>query len=296
LAIYAVPPTPLTEVQNPLNINLGNEIALLGYNLLAREVEAGDILPLTLFWQALASPQERYKVFVHVLDEAGHIVGQWDSEPGGGMHLTTLWQPGETIADNYGVLIRPGTPPGQHRIEVGMYSLTSGQRLPISGGQAWGDHILLDTIEVLRPAKPLPLTALKLQYKVGIQYDDLTLLGYNLYKLGYEHQPSEPLHPGDILHLDLYWGTVRAPQADWRLTLQLLDGKGNILVTQQARPASVNYPTTNWELGEIVRGQYDIFIPPQAPKGTYRLKGQLARQPGGEVLRSPWVSEQFLVQ
>ena len=297
LAIYVVPTAPPREVQNPLTVKLGDEIALLGYNLIIREVEPGGILPLTLFWQALAQPRERYKVFVHVLDEGGHIVGQSDSEPGDGMRITTLWQPGEAIADNYGVLIRPGTPPGEHRIEVGMYSLISGQRLTISdGGQDLGDHLLLDSITVLRPSRPPSLVALKMQHPVGIQYDDLILLGYNLYKLGYEHHPAEPIHPGDAVHLDLYWGAIRAPQADWQLTLQLLDSKGNILATQQTEPASVDYPTTNWELGEVVRGQYDIFIPPQAPRGSYRLKGQLARLPGGEVLRSPWVSQRFLIQ
>jgi len=297
LAIYAVSGAPPKDVQNPLDAKLGDEIALLGYNLLTREVEAGDILPLTLFWQALAPPQQRYKVFVHVLDEAGHIVGQCDSEPGDGMRITTLWQPRNTLADNYGILIRPGTPPGEHRIVVGMYNAGSGQRLPITeGGQAQGDHLLLDAIQVLRPSRPPSLVALKMQHQVGIQYDDLILLGYNLYKLGYEHQPSEPIHPGDVVHLDLYWRAFRVPQADWQLTLQLLDSKGNILVTQQARPACVNYPTTDWKLGEIVRGQYDVFIPPEAPRGSYRLKGQLTRLPGGEVLRSPWVSEQFLVQ
>ena len=297
LAIYAVPGAPSKEVQNPLDVKLGEEIALLGYNLLAREVEAGDILPLTLFWQALAPPQQRYKVFVHVLDEAGHIVGQHDSEPGDGMRVTTLWRPGETIADNYGVLIRPGTPPGQHRVVVGMYNPTSGQRLPITeGGQAQGDHLLLEAVQVLRPPNPPSLAALKIQHQVGINYDDLILVGYNLYKQGYEHQPSEPIHPGDVLHLDLYWRAFRVPQDDWQLTLQLIDGKGSILATQQAGPASVDYPTTAWKVGEIVRGQYDIFIPPEAPRGSYRLRGQLARLPDGEALRSPWVSERFLVQ
>ena len=297
LAIYAAPTAPPGEIQNPLNARLGDEMALLGYNLPTREVEAGDILPLTLFWQTLAQPQERYKVFVHLLDEAGHIVGQQDSEPGDGMNITTLWQPGETVADNYGVLVRPGTPPGQHRIEVGMYSPTSGQRLSISeGGQDRGDHLLLDSITVLRPRKPLSLTVLKMQHEVGIEYDDLVLLGYSLYKLGHEHQPTEPLHPGDVVHLDLYWRAFRAPQDDWQLTLQLVDGKGNILATQQARPASVDYPTTDWKVGEIVRGQYDIFIPPEASEGSYRLTGQLARLPDGKALRSPWVSQQFLIQ
>ncbi|MBC8249793.1 MAG: glycosyltransferase family 39 protein [Anaerolineales bacterium] len=297
LAIYAAPTAPPEEIHNPLDSRLGDEIALLGYNLLTREVEAGDILPLTLFWQALAQPQERYKVFVHILDEAGHIVGQQDSEPGDGMHITTIWRPGETVADNYGVLVRPGTPPGQHRIEVGMYSPISGQRLPISeGGQARGDYLPLDSIEVLRPPRPPSLTALKMQHEVGIKYDDLTLLGYNLYKLGHEHQPTEPIHPGDVVRLDLYWRAFRVPQDDWGLTLQLVDSKGNILATKQVGPASVDYPTTDWELGEVVQGQYDIFIPPEAPKGSYRLTGQLARLPDGQVLRSPWVSQQFLIQ
>ena len=297
LAIYAAPTAPPTEVQNPLDVELGDEIALLGYNLLAREVEAGDILPLTLFWQALAQPQERYKVFVHLLDEADHIVGQWDSEPGDGLNITTGWPTGETVADNYGVLIRPGTPPGEHRIVMGMYSAISGQRLIASeGGQDRGDHLLLDSISVLRPRRPPSPTALKMQHEVGIEYDDLTLLGYNLYKLGYEHQPTEPLHPGDVVHLDIYWRAFRVPQYDWQWTLQLLDGEGNILVTQQAGPARVDYPVTDWKVGEIVRGQYDVFIPPEAPTGSYRLKGRLARLPGGQALRSPWVSQQFFVQ
>ena len=297
LAIYAMPTAPPREIQNPLDARLGDEITLLGYNLLTREVEAGDILPLTLFLQALAQPQERYKVFVHVLDEAGHIVGQWDGEPGDGMNITTSWQPGETVADNYGVLVRPGTPPGQYRIEVGMYSAVSGQRLAVSeGGQASGDHLVLDSIEVLRPSESPSSIALKMQHEVGIKYDDLILAGYNLYKLGHEHQPAEPLHPGDVLHLDLYWRAFRVPQDDWQLNLQLLDGEGNILATQQAKPASVDYPTTDWEVGEVVRGQYDVFIPPEAPRGSYRLTGQLARLPGGQVLRSPWVSQQFWVQ
>jgi len=297
LAIYAVPTAPPEEIQHPLGARLGDEVALLGYNLLTREVEAGDILQLTLFWQALAQPQERYKVFVHLLDEAGHIVGQWDSEPGDGLNITTLWPAGETVADNYGVLIRAGTPPSQHRIEVGMYSPASGQRLAVSeAGRDRGDHLVLDSIEVLRPSEPPSLIALKMQHEEGIQYDDLILAGYDLYKLGHEHQPTEPLHPGDVLHLDLYWRAFRAPQDDWQLTLQLLDGEGNILATQQARPASVDYPTTDWEVGEVVRGQHDVLIPPEAPRGSYRLTGQLTRLPGGQVLRSPWVSQQFWVQ
>ena len=178
-----------------------------------------------------------------------------------------------------------------------MYSPTSGQRLAVSGGgQDGDDHLVLDSIEVLRPRRPPSLAALKMQHEEGIEYDDLILLGYNLYRLGYEHQPSVPLHPGDVIHLDLYWRAFRVPQDDWQLTLQLLDGEAHIRVTQQAHPASVDYPVTDWKVGEVVRGQYDIFVPSDAPRGSYHLKGQLIRLPAGGVFRSPWVSQQFLVQ
>jgi hypothetical protein len=78
---------------------------LHGYTLSSPQVRAGDILQLTLFWEALQSIPSRYKVFVHVLDEAGQVLAQRDAEPGGGAKLTTTWQPGDVLLDNYGVVI-----------------------------------------------------------------------------------------------------------------------------------------------------------------------------------------------
>ena len=295
LAIYALPTgtEPPTRPQTDLQVKLGDKIALLGYSLAADRIEAGDILRLTLFWQALGKPGERYKVFVHVLDEANHIVGQCDSEPGAGMRITTLWQPGQTVVDNYGVLIWPGTPPGRHRLEIGMYSLATGQRLSVGGGE--GDRILLGPIEVLRPAEPPPPAALKMQHREGVEVEGLALLGYDLHKLGYSHRPEEPLHPGDILHLNLYWRAERAPEDDWRLTLRLVDGEGRAWATQEAPLAGVDYPATSWQAGEVVRAQFDLFIPSDAPAGRYRVEGELVPTSGGPA-RPFWASRWFAVR
>lgn len=149
LAVYAVPPEPLTEITHPLDTVLGDSIHLLGYALLSTDVRAGDVLQLTLFWQATEPIPRRYKVFVHVLDTDGKIVSQRDAEPGGGARPTNTWQPGETVLDNYGVLIPLDASAGEYQVKIGMYHVKDGTRLPITlGGQAVGDCLLLDPIIV----------------------------------------------------------------------------------------------------------------------------------------------------
>ncbi len=149
LAIYAVPRQAPAENFRPLDLRLGQAIALRGYALLDDTLAAGDILQLTLFWEALEIPQSRYKVFVQVLDDQDRIVGQHDSEPGGGLLLTINWKPGQQITDNYGVLIGADTPPGNYRLVVGMYDLFTNDRLPVwEQEHPRGDAILLTYITV----------------------------------------------------------------------------------------------------------------------------------------------------
>ncbi|MFB0546539.1 MAG: hypothetical protein ACETWB_06480, partial [Anaerolineae bacterium] len=297
LVVYALPqePSPM-EIQHPLRTVLGERARLLGYNLLTEEVRAGDILQLTLFWEALAPFEERCAVFIHVLDEEDHIVGQRDTEPGGGATVTTVWQVGQVLVDNYGVLIRPGTPPGRYRIEVGMYSLDSGRRLLVSQGEGAGeDRVLLEPIRVLRSQRPPAAETLAMQHRDNIAYGEVTLLGYDLYEVGYEHQLGKPLYPGDALHLNFYWQAIRRPQMDWRLSLQLVNEEGHTWAAQEGWPAGQGYPTTLWQSGEVVQGQHDILIPAEAPSGRYYLRGQLT-SPQGEALQPLWRSEPFAVK
>lgn len=292
--IYALPKAiPPGEMKQQLNVQLGDRITLQGYTLQEESVAAGEILQLTLFWRAEAPIEERYKVFVQVLDPANHIVGQRDAEPGGGARLTTLWPLGETIADNYGVLIRPGTPPGRYRLIAGLYSLTTGERLPVNGN----DKVLLSQVSVARPAAPLPLEAYGIQHPIQLLYDPLALLGYDAYKLGFDWRPEEPLHPGDILHLDLYWQARQALHTRWRLNLRLVDeGDRTWWSGEQLPLAGQPYPTTEWQPGEVVRGQYDLLIPAHAPPGRYRLEGEVQPLGGGLALRPLWRSEWLKVR
>jgi mannosyltransferase len=273
LAVYAVPEAAVSaEIRHPLDLVLGDEIALLGYSISSSQVEAGGILQLTLFWQASKPIEQRYKVFTHVLDGRSQIVGQRDAEPVGGTRPTTTWQEGEVIADNYGVLVLRGTPPGEHQLEIGMYSLETGERLPVSqNGQSLGNRVLLEPIQVLQPEAQPPIEALGMQVRREVDFGPVRLLGYNLSKLGFEHLPEEPVGPGDTLHLTLFWQATAEIESDFTLSLQLQDQAGNVVVSREVRPTGGAYPPIDWEPGEIVRDQQNLQVPAELPSQDYKL-------------------------
>jgi hypothetical protein len=211
--------------------------------------------------------------------------------------LTTTWPPGQTIADNYGVLISHGTPPGEYQVQVGMYALDSGTRLPISqADRSPDDSLTLDFIRILRPKAPPPLHALDVQYRESLDYGDLKLLGYDLYKLGYAHQKEEPLHPGDVSHLDLYWQAINTLDMDWQLGLQLVDKGGRSWAVEEERLIGGSYGTSLWQAGEVVRDQHDLLIPPDVPAGRYRLVGQVKPSPSGELLSPLFESKELVIR
>lgn len=286
LALYAIPhPTLSQEIQYPREVILGDKIRFLGYNLLNSEVEAGDILPLTLFWEALEPVEERYKVFIHLLDDQDHIVGQRDAEP---CKITTTWQEGETVADNQGVFILPGTPPGEYRVEMGMYSLRSGERLPTKEGEGEpSNRIFLSPILVLKPKTPPPLEALQMEHRLEIDFGPLRLLGYDLSKLGFEHDPQAPLYPDDTLHLTLFWQAREKPRSEVLLTIELTDSRGETVARRETSPVEGGYALTAWEQGEIVRDQHHLLIPSPSPPGRYRLLLRVKDAQGREIKPSP---------
>ena len=131
-----------------LDARLGEFIVLEGYALPERNYTSGDIIPLTLFWRAEQTLDQRYKVFVHLINAEGALVAQADSEPGGGFALTTQWLPGEHISDRYGVYLPEDIPEGKYTLLAGMYGF-AGERLSIArDGQSVGDALPLTELTV----------------------------------------------------------------------------------------------------------------------------------------------------
>ena len=148
--MYALPPAAAVNMATPAGVRFGPDITLLGYTLTGDTFPAGDIIPLTLFWQTDRPLATRYKIFLHLVTADGTLVTQRDSEPGGGLALTTTWPPGETVIDNHGLLLPPGTPPGRYTLLLGLYDLADpAARLEyVTPAGERGDALPLATITV----------------------------------------------------------------------------------------------------------------------------------------------------
>lgn len=296
LAVYAVPQKTPDKPDRILNHTLrsadtGDEITLLGYSLLNGRLAAGEIAQVSLFWQAERTPSQRYKVFLHLLDPADQIVGQRDAEPGGGVRLTTLWEPKDIIADHYGVAVHPATPPGSYRVEVGLYNPSTGQRLSTPDGesQAW-----LEPLTVERPSAPAPIAALGMEHTAEAAFGELALLGYDAHKLGLAHQPDAPLRAGDLLHVSLYWQADVRPTRDWQAAIALVGpaADGRVWAEIVANPVE-GYSTSRWQVSDIWRGQFNLALPGDLPAGQYRLQVQLLGPGAGGL--DPFLSEPLRV-
>jgi len=121
----------------------------------------------------------------------------------------------------------------------------------------------------------------------------LVLLGYDAHRLGFAHEPRVPLHPGDVLHVNLYWQARAAPGGEWQVVLRLLGPDEQAVAGVTAAPAGA-YATSLWQVGDVWRGQFDLPLPGSAPAGRYQLQVRPVAPDGSE--QEPFVIEPLLVQ
>lgn len=144
---------PEYTIEHPLYYNLGDQMALVGYEMEGGEFNVG-CLGLTLYWQALANMGEDYTAFIHLVDEEGQMLAQDDSQPRNGFYPTSFWDEGEIVEDEHSVCYPLDLQPGNYDLMVGVYLLETMQRLPSFGAD--GNRILNDQIK-LRELEMLPI-------------------------------------------------------------------------------------------------------------------------------------------
>jgi 4-amino-4-deoxy-L-arabinose transferase-like glycosyltransferase len=129
-----------------------HEINLLGCDLDPPVVRAGEVLSVTLHWQAQRQPAKSYQVFVHLVDADGQLVAQQDGPPRMGSYPTLVWSPNEAVLDVHPVPIPAGYE-GALRPFVGFYALDSMERLPV-----------VDAEGIQHPNHALPLAEVEVRF------------------------------------------------------------------------------------------------------------------------------------
>lgn len=110
------------------------------------QVRPGQDIGLTLYWRAETGPEVNYTVFTHLLDPDETVIVNADHAP---PKPSRGWVPGEIIADAVSLSIPPGLPPGEYRVELGLYDAAGPDfpRLPLAGGET---RLILPLVVVVK--------------------------------------------------------------------------------------------------------------------------------------------------
>jgi hypothetical protein len=164
IKIGGAPPGVTRETahpQNPLDQPFGDtpNVTLLGYDLDQSLIDDcpqgtfGSQLPIdncqlliTLYWRSEAPLALDYSTFVHLRNAAGEVVAQKDQPPLNGAYPTSLWDPGEIIADTISIPLPADLPTGEYQLVLGLYDFQTGQRLTVPDNPA--SEVRLTNVEI----------------------------------------------------------------------------------------------------------------------------------------------------
>jgi hypothetical protein len=123
-------PAPV-QPPSPTRYRLGDQIALIGYDVEPRRVEAGTAMSLTLYWRAERRPDADYVAFVQLLSAEGELMAQADGPPRGAWYPTSWWAAGDVVVDRRTLPVPPDAAEGTYRVLVGLYRWETMERLPV---------------------------------------------------------------------------------------------------------------------------------------------------------------------
>lgn len=124
-----------------LPVNVGEQIALLGYETEPDAVRPGSELTLLTAWRVLNESHRPLKLFAHLLDVNGQVVSGQDR-----LDVPTAgWHAGDVFVQAYRLAVPETGETETYQLEIGWYDGETLRRLPVLDGEgaAVADRLLL---------------------------------------------------------------------------------------------------------------------------------------------------------
>jgi hypothetical protein len=254
----------LRPVRVPHGLALPADAAVLAYFGPAIRLHSATIaqpaldrLAVKLTWSAARPIAANYAISLRLVDAAGQVRVQFDTQPGYGFLPTSLWVPGELVTDRYLLTLPDGLALNDnYRLQVVLYQAAT---LAPLGQATVGEFALpLQTPFEAQPA-PRSFTLPRMENPLAADFGgQVRLAGYDL-----ERDAS--------LHLTLWWQALQVPAGDYTVFVHLLDPATETIVAQSdAMPRGGAYPTSWWLADEVVSETVTLPLEDVLP-GTYRL-------------------------
>ncbi len=253
---FEVPPVP-----RPADLEIIPGLRLVGYGFHEHRGHWQAWLRLRVWWQAGQGGVESFKVSARLVDAGGQFVAVTDAEPVAGAYPSTVWRPGEVVADAYEIPLPAGLPPGEYTPVIIVYEPATGmERARVSLTSVWLTG---------NPARP-PRRALEASVARTIyaRFENVELLGYT------PPDPEAIYRPGDLLPLTLLWQAQGPAVGAWHVAVWL-EGLRRHPVHEESLGGL--FPTDRWQAHQVVQQKPYLPIPGDLPAGVYRLKMRVIR-------------------
>jgi hypothetical protein len=103
---------------------------------------------------------------------------------------------------------------------------------------------------------------------VGLSFGEaIGLRGFTL--------PDDPVRPGAIVPLTLFWQAEAHPVQRYKVFIHVLDADGRLVAQTDREPVGGLAPTDRWAAGEAIIDRYGVSLPADVVPGAYRVTAGL---------------------
>jgi hypothetical protein len=142
------PPAPPSMIEFPqveLPLPIAGYVELLGYHVEQGTFSPGETLTVTVWWSVREPPPPPVSIFAHLLTPDGSLIQAADAL---GIPAED-WEQGMVFIQQHRFVIPEDTAPDSAALTVGLYSLSTGERFPISqSGDRVVDRVVLRSVTI----------------------------------------------------------------------------------------------------------------------------------------------------
>jgi hypothetical protein len=247
VAVYST--APVVGEDCTLLYELGDGIGLIDASVSPQTVGPDVALALQVIWGTAAPPGADLQLEVALVDATGEAqqVERFDISPG---WPTADWPANTIVRERYSFLVEPWLGDGPHSVTVRLVRAQDGR--PI------GPETPVGEVSVQAPERSFAVPPMTRTTNVSF--------GSALRLLGYDLDVS-----ADRLRLTLHWQALQRMDRGYKFFVHLYGEESEAPVVQaDTMPHDWTYPTTWWEVGEVVSDEIPLALS-GLPGGSYRL-------------------------